>query len=347
MSYQRSFEKVLQVGIVGVGSHCYRNILPAMNYLPVHIRAVCDINANLAAATARQYGCESWYTGTAEMYEKEQLDAVFLCVSPQLHPRLTCEALDAGVHVWLEKPVSMRSAEVDDMIGHRRDRVVVVGYKKAFMPATQKALEIIHSDTYGHLRSILAVYRMNLPVNGQEVLENRIATDMLLNGCHPLSLMLATGGAVKAVTAIRSEKDSGIIILEYANGVIGNFHLASGTHAGMPVESYSFFGDGWHLNIDNCCEVKLERGIPFDYGRTTSYLPEGDDSGAVVWRPQNGLATLENKALFTQGIYNELMYFCTCVLDNKPAVQGSLEFAREVMRVYEACLLSNGKRIEI
>ena len=59
------------------------------------------------------------------------------------------------------------------------------------------------------------------------------------------------------------------------------------------------------------------------------------------------LSTLENKALFTQGIYQEMRHFCDCVLDEKPATKGTLEFARELMRVYEAALLSTGNRITL
>ena len=93
--------------------------------------------------------------------------------------------------------------------------------------------------------------------------------------------------------------------------------------------------------------MTLQRGIPFNYGKNLTYLPEGLDSGAVVWEPQNREGTLENKALFTQGIYNEMQYFCAQALANAPAQKGSLEFALAVMKVYEAALLSKGKRVEI
>ncbi len=103
MSYQREFEKKLSVAIVGVGSHAYRNILPIMTYLPVSLRAVCDINLERAQITAAQYGAKAVYENTGEMYQKEELDAVFLCVSAQLHPQLACEAFDAGLHVCLPR----------------------------------------------------------------------------------------------------------------------------------------------------------------------------------------------------------------------------------------------------
>jgi predicted dehydrogenase len=315
MPYQREFENKLKVGIVGVGSHAYRNLLPAMNYLPVTLQAVCDSNRPLAEKTAAQYGAKGCYDNAAEMYRREKLDAVFLCVSPLLHPQLACEAFAAGLHVWMEKPPARRASEIVDMIRHRKDRVAVVGFKKAFMPATRKAIEIFADKQFGPLRSILAVYPMTIPDDGEAVLAGNTVINWLRNGCHPLSLCMAVGGKVNAVTVHRGGDGSGACILEFASGAIGNFHLASGRNKGQPIERYSFF--------------------------------EGLDSGAIVWEPQNREGTLENKALFTQGIYDEMMYFCTHALSGKPAERGSLEFTLEVMKVYEAGLLSRGKRIEI
>ena len=347
MSYQREFETKLNVGIVGVGSHAYRNLLPALSYLPVSLRAVCDSNRRLAELTAAQYGAKGWYENAAEMYRNERLDAVFLCVSPQLHPQLACQAFAAGLHVWMEKPPATRASQVEEMIRHRKDRIAVVGFKKAFMPATQKAIEIFSAEPYAPLRSILAEYPMTIPEDGEAVLREGQYVNWLRNGCHPISLCMAVAGTVSAVTLHRAGHGGGVCVLEFANGVIGNFHMAAGENRAQPIERYSFFGDRCHLVIDNGLRVTLQRGIPFQYGRTTSYVPEGLDSGAVVWEPQNREASLENKALFTQGIYQEMQYFCAQVLAGRPAEKGSLEFTLEVMKVYEAALLSGGKRVEI
>lgn len=347
MTYQREFEKRLKVGFVGVGSHTYRNLLPALNFLPVSLQAICDPNRELGEKTAAQYGAGGYYQTAAEMYRNERLDAVFISVSPLHHPRLACEALDAGLHVWMEKPPATRVSEVAEMIRHRKDKVVVVGYKKAFMPATEKIMEIFSDAAFAPLRSILAQYPMTIPEDGEAVLREGKYVEWLRNGCHPLSLCLAVAGPVSAVTVHRAAHGGGVCVLEFANGVIGNFHLAAGENRGQPIERYSFFGDKCHAFIDNGLRVTLQRGIPFQYGKITSYLPEGLDSGAIVWEPQNREATLENKAIFTQGIYQEMKYFCYQALAGKPAVKGSLEFTLEVMKVYEAALLSGGKRIEI
>ena len=345
MSYQRDFERTLNVAVVGVGTHGYRNVLPTMTFLPVKLQAFCDINIERAELTAKQYGVKNCYGNMADMFRNEELDAVFLCVPPRLHPELTCEALDAGMHVWLEKPPGMFASEVEKMLRHRNDSVVVVGFKKAFMPATKKIIEIFNTDEYGPLRTLLGVYPMNIPSDGERILREREHTNWLQNGVHPLSLLLTVGGKVSAVTVHRAKRGGGVCIIEFVNGAMANFHLTHGASHGQPSELYQFFGDGCHAEIRNGTRVLLQRGMKFDYLGSTSFIPEDFDSGAIVWEPQNSLGSLENKSLFIQGFYQEMRYFCDCILENKPAETGSLEFALEVMKVYEAGLRSEGDRV--
>jgi predicted dehydrogenase len=353
MSYQREFTERLRVAVVGVGSHCYRNVLPALHHLPIRLQALCDINLELAERTAAEYGVSRCYTDAAQMYAEEELDAVLLCVSAKHHPALTCQAFDAGLHVWMEKPPAMRAAEVEEMIRRRSDRVCVVGFKKAFMPATDKAIELFTRGDYGPIRSLLAVYPMSIPADGARILESGEFTNWLANGCHPLAFLVAVGGPVAAVTVHRGRHGGGVCVLEYENGAIGTLHLAEGASGSQPVEHYAVFGHGGHLTVENSHRVTLQRGIPFQYGRTVSYAPPGTDTGAVVWEPQNMLATLENGPLFTQGMYAELMYFCERAIGggapdaDGPFARGSLEFALHLMRIYEAALLSDGARVSL
>jgi len=342
MYFQREYQRRLKVGMVGIGKHSYRTLFATLHHLPVQLEAIAaHSDEERAKATAREHGCRH-YMSASEMYAKEKLDAVFVCVAPETHPELVCEALDAGLHVWLEKPPAMRASGVQRMIAHRRDRVVVVGFKKAFMPVVDKALEIASSPQYGKLRSILAVYPMTIPGEGQKVLDSGEFVNWLANGVHPVSFLMAIGGKVESVVAHTNAAGNGAFLIYFANGVIGNLHLASGPH---PMEAYSLYGEGWHCDIINNTRLALHRA----YGptNTDTFTPSGFDTGAIVWEAQNCLATIENANLFTQGIYAEMKYFCDCVLEGRGAERGSLEFALELMKVYEAGLLSGGRRITI
>ncbi|MEM7031854.1 MAG: Gfo/Idh/MocA family oxidoreductase [Chloroflexota bacterium] len=340
--YRRDFDRRLRVGMVGIGAHTYRNLLPAFHFLPVDLVAIsAHSNEDRAKLTAQEYGCR-YYMSPAEMYRQEDLEAVFICVSPELHPELVCEAFDAGLHVWLEKPPALRVSGVERMIEHRGDCIGVVGFKKAFMPVTDKALEIINSEAYGKLNSILGVYPMHIPSDGEAILDSGQVVTWLENGMHPLSFLIALGGAVESITVHQGSSDHGVAVLAFQSGVIGTFQLASGP---LTMESYSLFGETWYCNINNNTRLALYR----DYGPkgAHTFIPDGFDTGAIVWEAQNSFASLENRNLLTQGMYAEMRYFCDCILENRAAERGSLEFALEVMKVYEAGLRSNGETVLI
>src|SRR6202046_3531794 len=194
MTYQRDFSVRLNIALVGAGSHAYRNLLPAMNFLPVRVVAICDRDEALARHTADQYGARA-YTDTTELYRNEELDAVFLSVSPQLHPELACEAFDAGLHVFMEKPPATRVAGVNEGLQRRRGRVVVVGFKKAFMPATEKAIELISEGKHGPVLGMVGIYPVAIPEDGERALrEEGIVTDWLFEGGYPLAFLFSGGG---------------------------------------------------------------------------------------------------------------------------------------------------------
>ena len=354
MSYQREYERRVRIGVVGIGSHAYRNILPALHYLPVTLVALCDLNADLLAKTAAEYGGIPTFTDAPAMYAAPHLalDAVLVCAGPRQHPALTIEALRAGLHVWLEKPPAMRAAEVEEMIAARGDRRCAVGFKKAYMPATRKTVELIGQPEFGALRSMLAVYPMTIRADGAAVLKGGEFTNWLGNGIHPLSLMLAVGGQVASVTTVRgpvgaNNEAVGAVHLAFATGATGVFFMAGGSPPGYTVERYEFFGQEHVVSIENSTRVAYHRGIPFEYARTRDFTVPGVESGSVVWDVEHRLATLENKALFAQGVVSELDDFCDAVLDDRPVAVGNLEFALHLMRVYEAGLLSDGAPVPV
>jgi len=349
MSYQRDYQKRIRVGLVGVGGHGYRNIMPALHYLPVELAALCDINEDLLKKTSAEYGVEKTYTDASKMYADAGLEAVLVCVGPHRHPELAIAAMKSGLHVWTEKPPAMRASEVEKMIGERGDRLCAVGFKKAWMPATRKAKELLESEDFGGLRSLLAVYPMTIPVDGAGVLERRELRNWLANGCHPLSLMLELGGKVREVTTVLGPGDEavGTVNLLYENGAMGVLHLAAGAPPGCPIERYQLFGNGKVIVIDNGSRVEYHRGIPFDYGKQRDFSGPGTESGAVVWEVVNTLSTLENKSLFVQGIFNELLDFTGAVLESRALRTCDLEFTLHLMRVYEAVLTSGGKTVAV
>src|SRR4051794_8976336 len=99
----------IRAGFIGCGSHAFRNVYPTFQFAPVDLVAVCDLDGEKAEAFASQFGAEAAYTDHRDMLERGDIDAVFIVVGYDdtgrpLYPSLAIDCVNAGKHVWFEKP---------------------------------------------------------------------------------------------------------------------------------------------------------------------------------------------------------------------------------------------------
>ncbi len=99
----------VKAGFIGCGSHSWRNLYPALDFAPVKLVAVCDLDLAKAKEFAARTGAKSAYADFHEMLSAEELDCVFICTGYDgrgrpLYPQIATECLAAGVNVWIEKP---------------------------------------------------------------------------------------------------------------------------------------------------------------------------------------------------------------------------------------------------
>jgi predicted dehydrogenase len=281
------------------------------------------------------------------MYANEQLDAVFLVVSPELHPDLAIEAFDAGLHVWTEKPAATSTARIDDMISARGDRVCIIGYKKSFMPSLVKARELLSLDEAGPLVSLLGVYPVGVPDLEPDATGAFPVSNWLTSGCHALSVLRVVGGPVESVVVHRTSQGGGACVLRHTSGTVSNLHLAVGASKFQPCEQYLFVTENGSVHIENSRKVTYQRGLKVAYAEDFTFAPAGLDSGAIVWEAQDTMATMQGKNVVTQGIYGGLSAFCLAILDKEIPDSGTLEFAHDVTEIYEAALHSHGEPIAV
>lgn len=340
----------LKVAVVGCGSHAYRSIFPCFDYLAAELVAVCDLDLARAQKYAKHFGAAAACSSLKDVIARGEAEAVVLAVGPKQHPDLAAEALAAGLHVWLEKPPSVDVAGVDKMIAarDRSGKQVVVGFKKAFMPATRRMKEALATGHYGAMRTVSGRFPLGFPENGPQVLAEAKYTNWLGNGVHPLSFFVHVAGRPETLTVHRARKGGAFIIMEFPNGATGCLHDAAGVAANSAMERYEIVCEKGHMVCENNTRLTIHRpGAPFDYGRGHDYTLGGDEAAAITYDLQHTLSTLYNKAIFVQGFVQELEHFVDCALANKPPQIGTLEEARAVMECYEAALLSEGKPVAL
>ena len=143
----------VRFGIIGVGiigrQHAARLTGEGS---PATLVAVADANAEAAAGVAADHGVESAATVT-ELLARPDIDAVVIAVPSGLHADVTIEALEAGKHVYLEKPIEV-TVEASDRIRaaeHASGRLLTIASQRRFAAANQYLKQLVEAGQLGRI----------------------------------------------------------------------------------------------------------------------------------------------------------------------------------------------------
>lgn len=257
----------LGVGFVGAGNFARSVLLPRFSRMKdVALTAVCTATGRSARQAGRRFGFATAATDPAVLLEDPATHAVVVATRHDSHATLAAAALRAGKHVFVEKPLCIREAELEEVgsalaeahaAGHRP--CLMVGFNRRFSPHAH-ALR----TAFAGRRTPLAIsYRVNaggVPpghwVHDPAVGGGRIVGE----GCHFVDFCGAlTGRNPVAVTAAALAQDrpgalpsdSVAITVEYADGSLAAIQYFAGGHRDMKKERCEVFAGGRSAVIDD------------------------------------------------------------------------------------------------
>ena len=154
---------MLRIGIVGWGFMGKMHFRCYKSDTNVEVTAICDVDAkqlqNASGVTGNISGAEddldlsniALYSDLSKMLAEEKLDALSIASPTFLHASQTIEALNAGVHVFCEKPMSLNSGDCREMaeVAKQSGKTLQIGHCIRFWPEYVQAKEIIDSQKYG------------------------------------------------------------------------------------------------------------------------------------------------------------------------------------------------------
>ena len=216
----------LRVGQAGLG-YWGRNLARNFDDLS-DLRWLCDAKEERRAEFAERYPAARVTGEFDDLLAADDVDAVVIATPVPTHYPLARAALDAGKHVFVEKPPAMRAAEMEELIGlaEARGRVLMPGHLLLYHPAVQKLKELVDD---GELGEVLVVYgnRQNLGVIRKD--ENALWS----LGVHDLSVILYLIGEEIVEAAAHGDaflndgvEDVVFCYLRFASGKIAHMHLS-------------------------------------------------------------------------------------------------------------------------
>ena len=163
--------KTIKYGVIGLGwfgeKHC-----EALSSLPnVELHALCTRNPERLAEVAKTFGVSRTYTDYHAMLADPELEAVSVVTMWDQHVGPAVAALDAGKHVFLEKPMASTLADCDAIVdaANRAKGYFMTGHICRFNPRYAAARQEIAAGKIGKIVSMYA--RRNLPAFvGEQVL---------------------------------------------------------------------------------------------------------------------------------------------------------------------------------
>lgn len=145
-----------KAAIVGCGKAGIDYHMKPYKTAGIEVVALCDLNVDLAQREAREHNIRHWYASLDEALNRHDVDIVSICTQPKTHLELCKKALDARVHVLVEKPVTMFRRELDDLdslMKNAKSKLTVVHNKK-FYPGIMSAKEFFDSGKLGEVLQI-------------------------------------------------------------------------------------------------------------------------------------------------------------------------------------------------
>ena len=149
-----------RVGVIGAGWWATQFHIPSLKtYEKADLVGIADVKPEKAAAAADYYDVGNTYDDHRDLLAAG-VDGVVIAVQHAYHYEVARDALDAGVHVLVEKPMTLTAADAWDLVERARSNGLhlMVGYTYQFTRHAQAAHDIVQSGRIGELQLVSGVF---------------------------------------------------------------------------------------------------------------------------------------------------------------------------------------------
>lgn len=330
---------MIRIGVIGLGEVAQCMHLPILQDLcdTYQVTAVSDIAPSLVAYVQNKYHIPEAYSSAAELLARSNIDAVLILSPDQYHGEYAAMALQAGKHVFLEKPAALCLDELNTLIELQKKyphQILMVGYMRRYAGPFLKAKEILSNSQmkteYLRFRDIIleAPYfiRQTRPVfypkdapaellqesrlRRREQLDRAIGSDaseamrttyqMLTGlGCHSFAAVRELFGPPVKIHSVATASGGQhvVIVMEFEGGFLGIYELVNNQNI---------------VQFDAAIEVfQNTRKILIKY--ETPYLRYQPAYVEVIESSETDTHTTTYGPDFRDAFQTELAYFAQCI----------------------------------
>ena len=244
-----------RIGFVGSGGYATKILMPAFQSAGAQLVAVASTGGLSAMYAAKKFEFAEATTDVAALLADDRIDTVVIATRHDSHASLVCRALQAGKHVFVEKPLALKAEEIEEVEAAygslSEPRLVMVGFNRRFAPQVTRMRQL--------LAAVKGLKTLVYTVNAGAIPGDHWTQDPAVGGgrilgeaCHFLDLLrYLTGCPATQIQVTRQSADNVSIGVTYEDGSIGTVHYVSGGHKSFSKERLEVFGGGRVLVLNN------------------------------------------------------------------------------------------------
>ncbi len=249
------------VSFVGSGNYATAVLITAFKEAGARLKTVASIGGVSGVHAGRKYGFDETTTHTDSIFADPEVDAVVITTRHDSHAKLVCQALVAGKHVFVEKPLALKHDELKAIeqahayaVAAGKSPILMVGFNRRFSPQLLKMKELL-DGAKGPKAFVMTVNAGAIPADhwtqDMEVGGGRIIGE----ACHFIDLLRYLAGvAIVSHSSARMDAatvDTVTIQLAFADGSMGTVHYFANGSKAFPKERLEVFAAGRVLQLDN------------------------------------------------------------------------------------------------
>lgn len=247
------------VAFIGAGGFTTRMLLPLLPSETIRKTIVSSTGVS-AAHAGEKFGFENISSDSSAAMADPDVDAVFITTPHNSHAAMVCEALDAGKHVFVEKPLAMNHAELDQVaeaMQRHSDQILMVGFNRRFSPHTVQLKKWLSSNA-GPKTIVLTINAGAIPAD-HWTQDRKVGGGRIIGeGCHfvDLARFLAGSPIVSHQVMAMCGGDGRLgdcvsIQLGFEDGSMATVHYLANGSKDFPKERIEVFSGGKVLACDN------------------------------------------------------------------------------------------------
>ncbi|WP_133366365.1 bi-domain-containing oxidoreductase [Qipengyuania sediminis] len=247
------------VNFVGAGSYAGSVLIPAFKAAGAQLNAVASSGGLSAVTLGRKFGFASASSDSAAMIADPAADCIVITTRHDSHARLAIEAIRNGKRVFVEKPLALSHAEIDEIecacrdTGHA-DAVLMVGFNRRFSPFAQR-MKALLAHTPGPRAMTMTVNAGAIPADHWVHDPSAGGGRIVGEACHFVDLLRYLAGSqitAAGATGMRGgTKDTAVLTLSFADGSIGTIQYFANGNKAVAKERLEVFSAGRILALDN------------------------------------------------------------------------------------------------